>query len=137
MTPLLTCCGSSMQRTAEGLDAFGRTTETHTCMHCNTVATTTYDHKLGWTITEYHSQKDMDAAEKDATAASQSLVDAVEPWDAPVEGKHACPFCDRMTGESTDELKDGWYFYQCGACGASWQADGENTTPEAITLPTP
>lgn len=89
------------------------------------------------TFAQYHFERGR--ADGIFTAQRQAQREQSEPWDFPsallgiVEGRHACPSCDQMTGENIDTLKDGWFLYQCAECGASWQADGENTQPEGIT----
>lgn len=131
MTTILNCCGSSMGLVAEILDG-EKLIKGYACAHCKRYAEQTDIPRLGWTIiTKYASKQAKDAAEAAATKKAQALVDAPEPWSAPLPGRHACPVCDQMTGESVDELKDGWFTYIC-PCGASWQADGENTAPTAI-----
>lgn len=88
------------------------------------------------TFAQYHFERGV--AEGIFTAQRQQKREEVEPWDEPsvmtgTVGLHACPSCDQMKGEHIDTLGGGRFAYHCFACGASWKADVNNTTPEEIT----
>lgn len=47
---------------------------------------------------------------------------------------HTCPHCQRTIAESVDTLKDNWFSYSC-PCGATWEADSENTKAYGLDTP--
>ena len=47
---------------------------------------------------------------------------------------HTCPHCQRTLADAVDTLKDNWMLYAC-PCGATWQADGENTKAYGLETP--
>lgn len=82
MTPLMSCCGTGMQRTGE-TQRVDRTITTLECHTCGKVAEVVTIPTLGWTITEYETQRAKHAAELAAVVRARALVDAPEPWDTP------------------------------------------------------
>lgn len=82
MTPRMSCCGTGMLRTSETTIA-DRVITTYECRICWKVAEVVEMPRLGWTITEYETQRAKDAAEIDAVARAQALAEASEPWDMP------------------------------------------------------